>query len=155
MLPLLQPDEEVLVNLNAYHSSPKQNGVFLSFLTWWSAKSTTTSETPKQNGVFLSFLTWCLANPTATLKAHTPQPGDVVIVCHPQMSGLKMVKRVVKIISPSPATLLPASPGAMVESEDLEQYWVEGDNPLASTDSRTFGPVTAFYILGQVTARFA
>jgi hypothetical protein len=35
------------------------------------------------------------------------------------------------------------------------RYRLEGDNPLESTDSRTFGPVTREFILGRVTSRFA
>ena len=117
MLPLLQPDEEVLVDINAYRSS------------------------------------------------QTPQPGDVVIVLHPQKPDLKMVKRVIKSVMANISTYSPtdspidpestAKPSGLAPKDMAPQYWVEGDNPLASTDSRTFGPVTAACIVGKVTARFA
>ncbi|MEM9216437.1 MAG: signal peptidase I [Cyanobacteria bacterium P01_F01_bin.150] len=105
-----------------------------------------------------------LVNLKAYGDSQAPQPGDVVIVCHPHTPDLKMVKRVIEIYSgSSPATSLVSPPNdrpAVAEtiaqaSESEPQYWVEGDNPLASTDSRSFGPVSADYIMGKVTARFA
>ena len=38
---------------------------------------------------------------------------------------------------------------------DNESYMLKGDNPLESTDSRIFGPVSAKQILGRVTGRFS
>jgi Signal peptidase, peptidase S26 len=59
--------------------------------------------------------------------------GDVVIVEHPDRPGFEMVKRVVKVT-------------------DRGQYWVEGDSPGASTDSRTFGPVSGSALKARVIA---
>jgi type IV secretory pathway protease TraF len=58
--------------------------------------------------------------------------GDVVVVEHPGRPGYEMVKR------------LTAIPGDAVEGRVLgdDEYWIEGDFALASTDSRSFGPVT-------------
>lgn len=57
--------------------------------------------------------------------------GDVVVVEHPGRPGFEMVKR------------LTAVPGDRVSDRLLgpDEYWVEGDQATASTDSRHFGPV--------------
>jgi type IV secretory pathway protease TraF len=57
--------------------------------------------------------------------------GDVVVVEHPDRPAYEMVKRIT------------AAPGQRVGDRTLEpdEWWVEGDYPGASTDSRTFGPV--------------
>jgi type IV secretory pathway protease TraF len=34
------------------------------------------------------------------------------------------------------------------------EYWIEGDNPGASTDSREFGPVSRRHILGRAWLRY-
>lgn len=77
----------------------------------------------------------------------TPIPGEVVIVQHPQQPELRMVKRVVSI-EPNPSLLEESSSASLY-------YWIEGDNPLASTDSRSFGAVPLSCILGTVTVRFS
>ena len=58
--------------------------------------------------------------------------GDVVVVEHPGRPGYEMVKR------------LTALPGDVVGGRVLgdDEYWIEGDFAQASTDSRSFGPVT-------------
>jgi nickel-type superoxide dismutase maturation protease len=58
--------------------------------------------------------------------------GDVVVVEHPGRPGYEMVKR------------LTAIPGDRVADRVLgsDEWWVEGDHPASSTDSRHFGPVT-------------
>jgi signal peptidase I len=38
--------------------------------------------------------------------------------------------------------------------DDIVVCLLEGDNPLESTDSRTFGPVSVEKIMGRVTSRF-
>ena len=75
-----------------------------------------------------------LINPAA--YRHTlPQPGDIVVVRHPYQPHLRLIKRITDVL-------------------DEERYIVKGDNPLESTDSRSFGPVGFEHILGQVTSRF-
>lgn len=75
-----------------------------------------------------------LINPTA--YRHTlPQPGDIVIIRHPYQPQFRLIKRITAVLNE-------------------ERYIVKGDNPLESTDSRSFGPVSVEHILGQVTSRF-
>ncbi len=59
--------------------------------------------------------------------------GDVVLVQHPERPELLTVKRVVR----------PAGEG----------WWVEGDNPEESTDSRHFGAIRQESIRGRVLFR--
>lgn len=69
--------------------------------------------------------------------------GDVVVVEHPSRGGLEVVKRVVGV------------PGDRVEGRVLgpDRYWLAGDRPEASTDSRSFGPVGAERVRGVVVFR--
>jgi len=66
----------------------------------------------------------------------SPQPGDIVVAQHPFQRDLQMVKRVAS------------------QLED-GRFILGGDNPIDSTDSRSFGPVAREQILGRVTSRFA
>ncbi|MCA9932878.1 MAG: nickel-type superoxide dismutase maturation protease [Anaerolineales bacterium] len=75
-----------------------------------------------------------LIDPRAFEK-RPPQVGDVVMAQHPTQPGLKIVKRVTAVLPD-------------------DHYQISGDNPSASTDSRTFGPVSRQQILGLVTSRF-
>jgi nickel-type superoxide dismutase maturation protease len=70
---------------------------------------------------------WALAVPARRLR-----PGNVVVVQHPLRPGLEIVKRIV------------AGPGDVAPDGRVltaAQWWVEGDDSAASTDSRQFGPV--------------
>ena len=58
------------------------------------------------------------------------QPGDVVLARFPAHPDLLVVKRVRRMV-----------PGG---------YWVEGDNPFVTDDSRAFGPAV---VVGRVVAR--
>jgi len=62
------------------------------------------------------------------------RPGDVVAVVDPRDSERVMVKRVTTV--------------------DGAGVTVLGDNPTASTDSRTFGPVPSRLVLGRVVYRY-
>lgn len=60
-----------------------------------------------------------------------PLAGQIVILYHPHRPGLKIIKRVTQVL-------------------DDGKYFVSGDNPAASTDSRSFGPVPSSAIIGRV-----
>lgn len=61
-----------------------------------------------------------------------PGIGDIVVVKDPR-DGRRLLKRIVDI-------------------RPREEYFVSGDNPSASTDSRRFGVVSRKMILGKVLA---
>jgi signal peptidase I len=79
---------------------------------------------------------WALAVQTGRLRR-----GDVVVFEHPEWPGLEMVKRVVVL----PDELAPD--GRIL---GLGEWWLEGDNPAQSTDSRHFGPVSRELIKAKV-----
>jgi type IV secretory pathway protease TraF len=66
--------------------------------------------------------------------------GLVVVVEHPERPGFELLKRIV------------AAPGDAVAERRLGagEWWVEGDASEASTDSRSFGPVSGSAIRGRV-----
>lgn len=73
--------------------------------------------------------------------------GDLVVV-RPPSHGFEMVKRV---------TLLPGEPltaGGEERRLGPDEYLVMGDNPQASTDGRSFGPVRRAQIAGLVRLRY-
>ena len=74
---------------------------------------------------------WCLATAGGRIKA-----GDVVVLEPPGRPGLEVVKRVT------------GAPGD--EGLGFGQWFVEGDNPDASTDSREFGAIPRDAIKGRV-----
>jgi nickel-type superoxide dismutase maturation protease len=70
--------------------------------------------------------------------------GTLVVVEHPNRPGYEMVKRVAGV------------PGDSIEDVALgaDQFWIVGDDPAASTDSRTFGPFDREAIRGVVLVRY-
>ncbi len=70
-------------------------------------------------------------------RGRKPRAGDVVIFVDPRLdsAGIEMVKRVTEVHADG--------------SVD-----VAGDNPAASTDSRTFGPVPAKNLRGRVLRKY-
>ena len=68
-----------------------------------------------------------------------PRLGDVALLQHPGAPGLRIVKRITAV------------PGDIAGARALElgEYWVEGDNVGASTDSRAFGPVRRRHLLAR------
>lgn len=62
------------------------------------------------------------------------RPGDVVMARRPDFSTVLLVKRVL--------------------AREPEGWWLEGDNPLRSDDSRLFGPVPDDCVLGRVLFRY-
>jgi len=74
-------------------------------------------------------------------QASCPMLGDIVVASHPDRAHFHLIKRI----------------GSPPMSERLslhDGYWLEGDNPDASTDSRAFGPVPEAAIFGKVVCRF-
>jgi len=67
--------------------------------------------------------------------------GDVVVVEHPSRPGFEMVKR----ITGAEGDL---TPDGRILGRD--EWWVEGDNPAESTDSRHFGPVRSDLVRAKV-----
>ncbi len=82
-----------------------------------------------------------------SLRGRTPRDGEIVLLDGP--AGEPLVKRVSRTPeggSP-PSVLAPDSP--------LEPtFFVQGDNPGASSDSRAFGPVPRHRIRGRVLWRY-
>jgi nickel-type superoxide dismutase maturation protease len=78
------------------------------------------------------------------VRSHGVRRGSIVVVEHPSRPGYEMVKRV------------GAMPGEWVPDRMLgpDEYWITGDNPDGSTDSRTFGPVSIEAIRGRVMFRY-
>lgn len=62
------------------------------------------------------------------------RPGDIVVARRPDRRGLRLVKRAVK------------------RTDD--GWWLEGDNPRASHDSRLFGAVPDALVEGRAVARY-
>lgn len=83
---------------------------------------------------------WALAVPARRLVR-----GTVVVVEHPRRPGFEMVKRIVAV----PGERAPD--GRLLGSEE---WWLEGDNPAASTDSRHFGPVLRHDIKAKIAGTY-
>lgn len=66
-----------------------------------------------------------------------PQVDDIVLV---QRTGIRIVKRLAGV------------PGDVIDGRTLgrDEYWVLGDNPSESTDSRELGPVKRRDLLGRL-----
>lgn len=77
---------------------------------------------------------WWLVRRTRRLR-----PGDVVVLVHPRRPDALIAKR-------------------LSRSESLDDgragWWVLGDNPEASEDSRHFGAVAAELIVGRALVRY-
>jgi hypothetical protein len=72
-----------------------------------------------------------------------PRPGQVVVALGPQ--GRPLIKRVARVMPATPVTpTAPARPAAV---------WLLGDNPAASTDSRSFGAVGRRRLVARIIAR--
>jgi signal peptidase I len=79
---------------------------------------------------------WALATPASRFRR-----GDVVVVDHPEREAFEMVKRVIGV----PGDREPNG-GVLGEGE----FWVQGDSPNESTDSRSFGPVRQKHLKARV-----
>jgi signal peptidase I len=76
---------------------------------------------------------------TRAYRRRGPRSGDVVLVQHPTRR-FRIVKRVAAV------------PGQACDGRVLgeDEYWLEGDNGTATSDSRTFGALPGSRILGKV-----
>jgi signal peptidase I len=82
-----------------------------------------------------------------SLRRRTPRNGEIVLLAGPADEPL--VKRVARApAGGAPPSLLP--PDSPLEPT----FFVLGDNPGASSDSRAFGPVPRHRIRGRVTWRY-
>jgi signal peptidase I len=70
--------------------------------------------------------------------------GSLVVVEHPDRPGYEIVKRM--------AAMQGEQVGGRVLGPD--EYWVVGDNEEGSTDSRTFGPISAAAVRGRAVFRY-
>lgn len=77
---------------------------------------------------------WLLVDPDAYHDG-PPLAGDIVVVPDPRVPARQLIKRVAAV-----------GPDGRLD--------LAGDNPAASTDSRTFGPVEAGAVLGRAWARY-
>lgn len=78
---------------------------------------------------------WALAVPVRRVRR-----GDVIVVEHPDRPGYEMVKRVTGV----PGDVIRTTEGSQAASARLlarDEFWLQGDHPASSTDSRDFGPV--------------
>jgi len=62
-----------------------------------------------------------------------PRVGDVIVINDPR-DGRRMVKRILRV--------------------ENGEYFIKGDNPARSTDSRKFGTIPRSAILGRVLRRY-
>ncbi len=85
MQPLLQPGEEILIDINAYQKS-------------------------------------------------VPEIGEIIVALHPYHANFPIVKRIV-----------------LIKNGD---FFLQGDNTVKSTDSRSYGAIKLDRIIGKVTCRF-
>ncbi len=72
---------------------------------------------------------------SSAYRRRAPQPGDLVLVRHPLVLDTKLVKRIEAVDG---------------RTGELE---LVGDNPDASTDSRSFGALPPSLLLGRITSR--
>lgn len=90
-----------------------------------------------------------------------PQAGDIVVFKSPADPATKWVKRIAYVPGQSvrytqattqadATTRLPVVVRTQVTLDALEGYFVLGDNPIHSTDSRVFGPVPLSSVIGKV-----
>jgi signal peptidase I len=78
--------------------------------------------------------------PTVRLRPGELRVGMVVVASPPSRPGLEVVKRVV------------AGPGDLAPNGDVlgrDEWFLMGDRPERSTDSRHFGPVPARAVVGR------
>jgi nickel-type superoxide dismutase maturation protease len=78
-------------------------------------------------------------------RAGRVRPRSIVVVEHPARPGILMIKRV---------RCLPGDVDPTGTKLGPEEYWIVGDRPEASTDSRVLGPVPRSAIRGVARLRY-
>ena len=68
------------------------------------------------------------------LRTERVRAGAVIAVRDPRCPQRVLIKRAIR--------------------REISGWWVEGDNPIQSTDSRTFGPVSQDLVVGRVLLRY-
>jgi signal peptidase I len=84
-----------------------------------------------------------------TYRLRAPEPGEVALLLGP--AGTPLVKRIAREPGPSEA---PAPFVLDPEDRSSRRFWVLGDNPGESSDSRVFGPVPAGRFRGRVVFHY-
>ncbi len=79
----------------------------------------------------------------------TLRRGLVVVAKRPDRPSVEMVKRISAL--PGEQVRLPNGAAHVLE---LDEYFLAGDNPAASTDSRHFGPVPRDHLIAVVRWRY-
>ena len=98
-------------------------------------------------------------------KNHNPEVNDIVVLLDPLSAERKLIKRVTHI--PGETVSFVQSTNAINETtrtpmiirnkttwEDINGYFIQGDNAQHSTDSRQFGVVPLQNIVGKVVFSF-
>jgi signal peptidase I len=80
--------------------------------------------------------------------------GDVVVATKPNDGTVTVVKRIRGMPNDVIWVRRCGSPRAEKISVPAGHVWLEGDNPLQSTDSREYGPVPLKLVKGRILARF-
>jgi signal peptidase I len=82
------------------------------------------------------------------------KPGDVVVATKPNDRKTSVIKRIRGV---SGDTIWVHRHGALSPEQIVVptgHVWLEGDNPLQSTDSRNYGPVPLGLVRGRIVLRF-
>ena|SRR3989338_7338199 len=77
-----------------------------------------------------------------------PKTGDVVVIKDPR-DGRLLLKRIKKIRVYSSSERSESRSSRQARTIRVEEFFVSGDNPAASTDSKTFGTISQKMILGR------
>jgi mitochondrial inner membrane protease subunit 1 len=80
--------------------------------------------------------------------------GDVVVATKPNDSSVTVIKRIRGMEGERIWVRQRSWPSPRLIQVPRGHVWLEGDNPLQSTDSREYGPVPLGLVRGRIVARF-